>query len=155
MIAEQVAEVLESAGVEFEALAHRRTETAGEEARSLGIAPDAVAKTVVLGTPEGHVRAVLLASERLDLRKVRTVLGLTAKEVSLLGEEELAQHYPEFELGAVPPFGGRADRVLVDRRVVDHERVVLEAGTHDTSLRLRTSDLLNLTGAQVLDLCQD
>ncbi|SRR6266508_1776267 len=155
MIAEQVAKVLEGAGVEFESLAHERTETAGDEARTLGIAPDAVAKTVVLATPEGHVRAVLLASERLDLHKVRTILSLTAKEVGLLGEKELAQHYPEFELGAVPPFGGRADRVLVDRRVVDHEHVVLEAGTHDTSLRLRTTDLLALTAAQVLDLCQD
>lgn len=155
MVAEHVVKVLETAGVEFEALAHRRTETAGEEARALGVAPDAVAKTIVLTTPEGHVRAVLPASERLDLHKACTALGLTKRDVGLLGEKELAQHYPEFELGAVPPFGGRADRVLVDRRVVDHERVVLEAGTHDTSLRLRAADLLSLTGAQVLDLCQD
>jgi prolyl-tRNA editing enzyme YbaK/EbsC (Cys-tRNA(Pro) deacylase) len=55
----------------------------------------------------------------------------------------------------VPPFGGRADRVLVDRRVVDHDHVVLEAGTHDTSVRLRTSDLLSLTAPRVFDLCQD
>jgi Ala-tRNA(Pro) deacylase len=155
MVAEQVAKLLEDAGVEFEPLPHERTQSAGDEARTLGLPQDAVAKTVVLATPEGHVRAVLPASQRLDLRKVRTVLGLTGKEVSLLGEQELAQHYPEFELGAVPPFGGRADRVLVDRRVVDHDHVVLEAGTHDTSVRLRTSDLLSLTAARVLDLCQD
>lgn len=155
MVAEQVAKLLEDAGVEFEPLPHERTQSAGDEARTLGLPPDAVAKTVVLATPEGHVRAVLPASQKLDLHKVRTVLGLTSKEVSLLGEQELAQHYPEFELGAVPPFGGRADRVLVDRRVVDHDHVVLEAGTHDTSVRLRTSDLLGLTAARVLDLCQD
>ena len=155
MIAEQVAKLLESAGVEFESLAHKHTQTASAEARALGIAQDAVAKTVVLATPEGCVRAVLPASGRLDLRKVRTALGLAGKEVGLLGEKELAQHYPEFELGAVPPFGGRKDRVLVDRRVADHEDVVLEAGTHDTSLRLRTSDLLALTAAQVLDICQE
>ena len=114
-----------------------------------------MAKTVVLATPEGNVRAVLPASERLDLRKVRSALGLTKPHVGLLGEKELSQSYPEFELGAVSPFGGRADRVLVDYRVVEHEQVVLEAGTHDASLRLRTSDLISLTGARVLDLCQD
>lgn len=73
----------------------------------------------------------------------------------MLDEKGLAREYPEFEVGAVPPFGGRKDRVLVDRRVADQEHVVLEAGTHDTSLRLRTSDLLALTAAQIRDLCQD
>jgi Ala-tRNA(Pro) deacylase len=155
MIAQPVAKVLEDAGVEFESLAHERTETASAEARALGVALGAVAKTVVLATPEGNVRAVLPASERLDLRKVRSALGLTKPHVGLLGEKELSQSYPEFELGAVSPFGGRADRVLVDYRVVEHEQVVLEAGTHDASLRLRTSDLISLTGARVLDLCQD
>jgi len=45
--------------------------------------------------------------------------------------------------------------VLVDCRLVDHEQLVLEAGTHDASLRMRTSDLLDLTKGQVLDICQD
>jgi len=55
-----------------------------------------------------------------------------------------------------PPFAGtHADRVLVDCRLVDHEQLVLEAGTHDASLRMRTSDLLDLTKGQVLDICQD
>ena len=136
MIAEQVTRTLEAAGVEFESLVHERTETASAEARALGIALDAVAKTLVLAIPEGRVRVVLPASERLDLHKVCAFLRLTRKDVKFLSEEELALDYPEFELGAVPPFGGRADRVLVESRIVDHEHVVVEAGTHDTSLRL-------------------
>lgn len=155
MVAAHVAKLLEGAGVEFESLAHTRTQTASAEARALGIAPDAVAKTVVLATPEGCVRAVLPASGRLDFHKVRDALALTGKEVSLLDENGLAREYPEFEVGAVPPFGGRKDRVLVDRRVAGQEHVVLEAGAHDTSLRLRTSDLLALTAAEIRDLCQD
>lgn len=155
VIAEQVKRALEDAGVEFDSLVHERTDTASAEARSLGIAPDAVAKTLVLASPEGRMRVVIPASERLDLRKVCAFLQLPRKDVDLLSEEQLARDYPEFELGAVPPFGGRADRVLVDSRLTDHERVVLEAGSHDTSLRIRTNDLTRLTGATVLDLCQD
>ena len=101
MIAEQVAKELESAGVVFESLAHKHTQTASAEARALGIAPDAVAKTVVLDTPDGCVRAVLPASGRLDFHKVRTALNLTGKEVGLLDEKGLAREYPEFEVGAV------------------------------------------------------
>jgi len=155
MTAEQVTKILEDAGVEFESLVHERTDSASAEAQVLGVAPDVVAKTLVLAAGENRLRAVIPASERLDFHKVSAYLGLTRKDVDLLHEDELARDYPEFELGAVPPFGGRPDRVLVDRRLAERAHVVLEGGSHDTSLRLRTTDLTSLTGAAVLDLCQD
>ena len=156
MITEQVASLLEAAGVPFEPLAHERTETALAESRTLGVAPAAVAKTIVVASPDGHVRTVVPASERLDLRKVRTFLGLRKGDMRLLSEDELAHDYPEFELGAVPPFGGaHEDRVLVDRRLLDHQQIVLEGGTHDASLRMATGDLVRLTAAEVLDICQE
>ena len=53
--------------------------------------------------------------------------------------------YPMYELGAVPPFGVPAgDRVLLDRRLAQHDSVVLEAGSHSESVRLKTADLLSL-----------
>ena len=148
--------VLEEAGIAFEPLAHARTETALAEARALGVAAATVAKTVLVKTPTGCLRAVLPATGRLDLAKVRHFVGLGKGDLRLLSEDELALEYPEFELGAVPPFGGaHADRVLVDRRLVGHEQVVLEAGTHEDSLRLASSDLVRVTRADVVDICQD
>jgi prolyl-tRNA editing enzyme YbaK/EbsC (Cys-tRNA(Pro) deacylase) len=56
----------------------------------------------------------------------------------------------------VPPLGGPAgDRVVVDRRIAELEQVILEAGSHEQSIRLATDDLLALTHADVLDLCAD
>jgi Ala-tRNA(Pro) deacylase len=133
---------------------HPRTTTAAAEAHVLGLEPREVAKTVVLSTPDGFLRAVLPASERLDLGKVRALLGTT--DVHLATEEVLAGAYPDFELGAVPPLtGGDGDRVLVDRRLCESEWVVLEAGTHEHSLRLRSSDLVELSDARVVDLSRD
>jgi prolyl-tRNA editing enzyme YbaK/EbsC (Cys-tRNA(Pro) deacylase) len=43
----------------------------------------------------------------------------------------------------------------LDRRLCVNEWVVLEAGTHEHSLRLRASDLVALSGAQLVDLSQD
>jgi hypothetical protein len=57
--------------------------------------------------------------------------------------------------GAVPPVGGAYDRVLVDERLFDSPFVVFEAGTHDESVRLRTSDLLTIAEAEVADLAED
>ena len=70
-------------------------------------------------------------------------------------EAELARDYPEFELGAVPPLGGtRHDPVVVDSRLARRDSVVLEAGSHDESIRIWMPDLLRVSAAQTADICQ-
>jgi Ala-tRNA(Pro) deacylase len=146
---------LERAGLGYELLHHGETLTAGEEAAMLGLPREQVAKTVVLASGGGYVRAVLPASERLDLRKARRLLG-EAKATRLAREEELAVAYPMFELGAVPPFGGpTGDRTIVDRRLAAQESVVIEAGSHSESVRIKTRDLLSLIGGETADICAD
>jgi len=145
---------LDGVGVAYELLDHPRTETAVAEATALGIDPHVVGKTIVVATAEGNVRVVLPASERLDLHKLRELLGV-GKETHLLTEEELVRQYPEFELGAVPPVGGRRERVILDRRLLAGEALVLEAGAHDCSVRLRPQDLIAATDALTADVCVD
>jgi Ala-tRNA(Pro) deacylase len=128
----------------------RRSQTATSEARELGVLPQETAKTVVVRAGGGCVRAVVPASGRLDLEKLGELLGA---EPTLLTEAELDGSYPQFELGAVPPFGGpEGDKVAVDTGLANCEYVVFEAGTHDTSLRLRSRDLIALGRAQVADI---
>ena len=98
---------LDAEGVDYEVLPHAHTETALAEAHALGVDPRDVAKTLVVSTGGGYVRAVVPATERLDLRKLRELLGATKKEVQLASERDLARDYGEFDLGAVPPIGGR------------------------------------------------
>lgn len=139
--------------VAYELFPHRHSETAMAEAEALNSDPHQVVKTLILSTPAGYVRAVLEAVDRLDLGKARNVLG--TQEVTLASEVELVGAYPEFELGAVPPVGGAHDRVLVDQRVLDNTFILLDAGTHGESVRLRTGDLLSLASAEVADLALD
>lgn len=151
---QRLVDELERASIAYELVEHARTTTAAAEARVLGLGAHEVAQTVVLTTPEGFVRAALPASYRIDLGKLREILG--AEDVELATEAILVGAYPEFELGAVPPLtGGDGDRVLMDRRLCENEWVVVEAGTHEQSLRLRMSDLVALTDARLVDLSQD
>ena len=154
MAQKDVTVILDEAGVEYELLPHPRTETATAEAEALGVEQANVAKTLVISTPGGYVRAVLAASERIDMHKLREHLE-GGKRIHLATEEDLGRDYPDFELGAVPPFGGSYDRVLVDSRLADRESVVLEAGSHEQSVRIKTADLLALTRAEVADLAQN
>ena len=102
------------------------------------------------------MRAVLPASERIDLRKLREVCGGGKKNVHLASEEDLARDYPEFELGAVPPIGGsRRDPVIIDSRLAERDSLVLEAGSHEESVRVPISDLLRVGEAEIADICVD
>ena len=152
MAASALTTVLDAAGVPFEVLAHDHTERAADEAAALGVPADSVAKTLVLSVPDGYVRVVLLATDRLDLHKVREVIGAGSKKVHLASEDDLARDFPEFELGAVPPVGGRKDPVLVDKTVPQVEEIVFEAGDHDESVRLRSDDLQRLADVRVVDI---
>lgn len=153
-VATEVHEELERSGIDFDLIEHRRTETAGDEARAIGVPSDHVAKTIVLTDGEGFIRAVIPASTRLDLHKVRELLN--DGRARLASEEELVFAYPMYELGAVPPFGVPAgDRVLLDLRLAKLDSVVLEAGSHSESVRLKTRDLLTLSSAEVEDISSE
>jgi len=149
--AREVVELLLGADVEFELLPHRRTLSAAGEARALAVPTERTAKTVVTRVADGRcVRAVVPASTRLSLEKLgRVVHG----EPQLLTEPELDGAYPQFELGAVPPFAGpMGDRVVVDKRLAEADHVVLEAGAHELSIRLRPADLVRITAAEIADI---
>jgi Ala-tRNA(Pro) deacylase len=151
--ADALVEALKREHVSYELVPHRHTETAMAEAEALHVDPHHVAKTLILRTPFGYVRAVLRAVDRLDLGKAR--FALDTAEVELASEVDLVGAYPEFELGAVPPVGGAYDRVLVDQRVFDSPVVLFEAGTHDESIRLRTGELLSVAEAEIADLAEE
>ena len=147
-------EALDRAGTAYEILDHKPTDRAADEATALGLRPNEVVKTIVVTAGEGNLRVLLPASERIDMHKLRDLLE-AGKELHLLSEDALRRDYPEFELGAVPPMGGREDAVVVDSRVAALDQVVLEAGTHDRSVRVATADLISLTKARIADVCAD
>jgi Ala-tRNA(Pro) deacylase len=150
-----VTSFLEAAGIDHDVLEHAHTERAADEAKALGVATEEVAKTLVLAGPSGNLRAVLPASERIDLGKVADLLEAAHKEVQLATEDDMRRDYPDFDLGAVPPFGGReGDRVIIDSRLAVRDSLVLEAGSHERSVRLKAVDLVRLTQAQVADICK-
>jgi len=151
-VSTELVERLRNARVHYEVLPHRRTSTAAGEARVLHVAPEETAKTLIAHADGDLVRAVVPATRHLDLEKLAESVG--ADSASLLTEHELAEAYPGFELGAVPPFGGPEERVVVDDELAAREHVVLEAGVHDTSLRLKVSDLLAIAHAEVAPIAR-
>jgi Ala-tRNA(Pro) deacylase len=142
---------LDAIGAPYEVLPHPRTTSAVAEARALGLPAREVAKTVVLVASHGCVRAVVPANARVSVSRVRRVLQ--DDSVRLAREDELRTHYREYELGAVPPLGGtRAELAILDTSLISRATIVIEAGAHDTSLRLSPRDLVHACGAWIADI---
>jgi len=135
-----VSEQLEKRGVACEATSHVETYTSIDEARALGIAADEVVKGVMLKAASGYRLAVVLASRRLDMKRVQKAVG--DKHARLATEQELERDFPGFELGALPPLGSLLSvPTYVDPEVMEHETIVFAAGSRTESVKVRSDDL--------------
>ncbi len=147
-----VTEFLERHGVPYEVVEHERTQTAAAEARAAGMPTADVAKTVVLRDQEGVRLAVIPASHRLDLHKVKRELG--SKGLRLVTEQEMASEFADFEVGAVPPFGPMFHALeLVDERLLDHDRILCGGGDHEHGVLVDPHDVVRAGQARVADIC--
>jgi prolyl-tRNA editing enzyme YbaK/EbsC (Cys-tRNA(Pro) deacylase) len=150
MITVELAQELADERLDYELITHDRTLSARREAQTLGIDPSRVAKTVVLTDGYGDfVRVVVPATRRVDMQKAWALLGYRFR---LATERELVGAYPMFELGAVPPFGGPKDTVVVDESFAADGPVVIEAGTHEQSMRLPAKELISVSRAWIADI---
>jgi Ala-tRNA(Pro) deacylase len=148
-----VTEFLEREGVLYEVVEHERTQTAAAEARAAGMPPADVAKTVVLRDQNGLRLAVIPASERLDMHKLREALGSTG--LRLVTEREMAEEFDGFEVGAVPPFGSMFNALeLVDERLLEHDRILCSGGDHEHAVLVDPRDVVKAADARVADICE-
>jgi Ala-tRNA(Pro) deacylase len=148
-----VTEFLEREGIPYEVVEHERTQTAAAEARAAGVPAADVAKTIVLRDEQGLRLAVIPASERLDMRKLKRALA--SRSVRLVTEREMANELDEFEVGAVPPFGSMFDALeLVDERLLEHDRILCSGGDHEHAVLVDPRDVVRAGDARVADICE-
>jgi Ala-tRNA(Pro) deacylase len=153
--AHAIAEYLEAHAVAFELVEHEPTMSAAAEAAATKRSQSEVAKTIVLQDEAGYVLAIIPASERLDLHKVRDLLG-ASRSLRLADESEIAKDFPTVEVGAVPPVGPMLPRAeVVDERLLATDQVVCAGGDHRHAVVLDPREVVRLTDARVADICAD
>jgi len=150
-----VARWLDERGIDYQVVEHDETFSAAAEARAAHIAPEHTAKTVVLRDGEDYAIAVIPASRRLDLHKLRAVLH-RGPSLRLATEDEMAARFPEFDVGAVPPFGPTVPELeVVDARLAKEERTLYAGGDHRHSLLVDAAAIRRAAQARVADICED
>lgn len=123
-------------GIDHEIHQHDETFTARQTARAEGVSSASFAKVIAVRADDGRLALIVVdASDDLDLRKARDVLGTTG--VRLLTETELGALTPGCDLGAVPAVGVLFGLPLyADVAVRDEDAVSFNAGSHRFAVRV-------------------
>ena len=146
---------LEENQVAHEVVDHQQTFSAAEEAEASGVPPDHAAKTMVLRDGDQYRLAVIPASHRLDLHKIRDLLE-ASQHLRLASEAEMESDFASFDVGATPPLGPMLPATeVLDGRLLDHDRILCTGGDHRHSVLLDPRDLARISDARIADICED
>jgi prolyl-tRNA editing enzyme YbaK/EbsC (Cys-tRNA(Pro) deacylase) len=146
---------LEGAGVAFEVVEHGPVASAGAEAHVAGRAPEQVAKTIVLHDGSAYVIAAISAADRLDLHKLRELLG-ASRQLRLASEGEIARDFPALEVGATPPFGPMVPAAeVIDTALAGQSEILCPAGDHRHSVLVDPREVVRVTAAKVADIREE
>jgi Ala-tRNA(Pro) deacylase len=152
---EAVEAYLKEQGVDYEAVEHEERFTAAGEARASGVEPSDAAKDLILREGDSYMLAVIPASQRLDLGKARQLLE-AGGSLRLATEEEIGTAFADYEVGAIPPFGGlHGIPQAIDRRLLEHERILCSAGDHGHGVLVDPKEMTRLAEARTGDLCEE
>lgn len=120
-------------------------------AEAHGVEPDQIAKTICLRVGEAPMLIVASGLARLDNRKFKDRFGGKARMLPADEVVEVTSH----PVGGVCPFGlPSALPIYCDVSLQNFDEVVPAAGATNAAIRLPTTRLVALTGAEWIDVCQ-
>ena len=143
-------EYLIKMGVNYSHSVHPRAQTALETASAERVPAHEFAKTVVFFGDTGFGIAVVPADQFVDLPKVARLIGTSY--IRLANEIELAELFPDCELGAMPPFGDACEMpVIVDAGIAE-DFIAFTIGTHRDVVRMSFADFQRLAKPKVASI---
>lgn len=147
--------LLEGKDVPYEAFTYSRDERdAVVVARKLGVPPEQVYKTLVVVREYGKpLLAIVPADRQLDLKKAASALG--EKKVKLATHAE-AEAMTRLKVGGISPLVliNRGFDMVLDKTALQHQAIFISAGEKGINLRVAVPDIIELTGARILDVAR-
>ncbi len=145
----EITKYLDEHGVRYELFSHRPAFTAQQMAAEDHVGGMDVAKPVVVKADGKYYMCVLPACCKVDMEALGVYLK--AEMVDLASEDELAQLFPDCEVGAEPPFGNLYGMItFMDESLGQDGYVVCQGGSHDRAVKLDVHDYESLVHPRVL-----
>jgi len=107
-----------------------------------------VIKPVIVRADGELYLCALPASHRIDLDALAG--QLEANAVSLINEDQLAELFPDCEIGAAPPIGWMYGlTTLMDESLIRDDHVTFQAGTHSDAVTMSLADYRRVARPEV------
>lgn len=147
----KVIEFLKNNHVEYELLEHPAAYTAQEVAGKQHVPGKQLAKSVIVKLDGKAAMCVLPAIHLVDFDRLKKLTN--ASDIRLATEEEIAEIFPDYEVGAEPPFGHLYGlEVYVDKFLETDEDIFFNAGTHTDVIKMNFEDFLDLVHPKVAQI---
>jgi Ala-tRNA(Pro) deacylase len=141
-------EFLDTRKIKYVVISHSPAYTAMEVAQSAHIPGKELAKVVMVMLDGKTCMAVMPATRKLDLERLRQ--SADASEARLANEDEFRQLFPECETGAMPPFGNLYGMdVYVSAQLAEDREIAFNAGSHTEVIKLDYADYERLVQPKV------
>lgn len=119
-------------------------------AKTIGIEPYLVAKTLALHVKEKNILIVVRGDAKIDNKKFKQRFNTKARMLPF-EEVETAIGHP---VGGVCPFGIKAGvEVYIDESIKNFEYVYPAAGSKNSALKIEPGKILELANASWVDVC--
>lgn len=142
-IPKKILKYLDSAKAGYKIIGHKTVYTAYDAAQTLRVKLGDIAKTLVVKADRAYVLAVLPASRRLDLGKLKKIIK--AKKIDIAKENVMKKVF-NIKPGAVTPFGELYKTpVFIDKSLLKAKKIIAGAGTFEDSVAMAAKNFIKAT----------
>lgn len=146
----KITSFLDENDVQYETFEHPAAYTAQEIAGKQHVPGKDIVKSVIVKVDGNIIMCVMPAIHLVDFDTLKNIIG--GQDIRLATEEEIANIFPDYEVGAEPPFGHLYGlKVFVDKFLEEDEYILFNAGTHTDLIKIKFSDYMKLADATVAD----
>ena len=149
MPVKKLKEFLDANHVKYVCLTHSKAYTAQEVAESAHIPGRALAKVVIMDLDGELAMAVLPADRKVVAQDLHDITG--TDHVRFASENRFKSHFPDCEIGAMPPFGNLYGmKVFAAESLGENEEIAFNAGSHEEVIKLKYADFERLVQPMVM-----
>jgi len=149
-IIDRLEEMFTKSGTRYELFEHPLAISAQRVAQAEHVPGASEAKVVIVRVGGHDMMAVLPATHRVDLEKLKILLE--AEQAQIVDERILRGLFPDCEVGAMPPFGHLYGLpVLLDRSFRNRAKIVFNAGSHTEAIRMQYEDYVKFANPLIGD----
>ncbi|MET0069582.1 MAG: YbaK/EbsC family protein [Candidatus Thiodiazotropha sp.] len=150
-ISNTVRTYMEGQSIPYEVITHKHTQSSIESAGAAHIKSHSLAKAVIVKEGEEFMMVVVPSDYHVHMGKLHQLLE---RDVGLATEGELAQLFPDCDLGAIPPLGTAFKLItLVDRALLNRPEIYFESGDHEHLIKVTGEEFAHLLGdAETADI---